>query len=337
MADITFPDRPLRRAFIAGVGASIPERILTNHDLEQMVETSDEWITERTGIKERRIARDDQPTSDLAAEAATNALQEAGCRPEDLDLIICATISGDVQLPATACYVQDAIGATAPAFDISAACTGFIYGLAIGSQFIQTGACNNVLVIGAEKLSAFTDWTDRATCVLFGDGAGAALLRPCPPDRGLLEFELGTDGKGAELLIVTAGGSRCPTTHATVDAGGQYIRMGGREVFKFAAKALADSSLSVLQKAGVAPSDVALVIPHQANQRITEAATKRLGLPPERVWSNIARYGNTSSASIPIALREALDAGRIQDGDYVVLTGFGGGLTWGACLIKWGP
>jgi len=310
--------------------------VLTNADLERIVDTSDQWITERTGIKERRIAADDETASTMGTAAARQALSAAGVSPEQLDLIITATVTGDMTFPATACLMQAALGAgNAGAFDIGAGCTGFVYGLSVASQFVESGVYDHILVVGTEKLSFITNWSDRTTCVLFGDGAGAAVLGPCESDRGILGFELGAEGTGGDLLCVPSGGSLRPLTHERLDAGEHYLRMNGREVFKFAARALSDSPARVMARLGIAPSEVAMLIPHQANSRITEAAIKRLNVPSERVYSNVERFGNTSAASIPIALSEAVGRGLIRDGDIVILTGFGAGLTYGTCAMKW--
>lgn len=327
---------PEQQAGIVGLGTYVPERILTNQDLEQMVDTSDEWIRTRTGIRERRVAGEDQAASDLAVLAAQRALDDAGISPQELDLIIVATNTPDMLFPATACLVQDRLGAgQAGAFDLLAGCTGFIYALAVGSQFIAAGGAGTVLIIGAEILSRITNWRDRNTCVLFGDGAGAAVLRPVPPGYGVLATKLGAQGAGGPLLCVPAGGSRQPACPETVATDLHFIHMNGREVFKFAVKTMEESSLEVLQAAGLTPQELDFLIPHQANIRIIDAATRRLGLPLERVLVNVDRYGNTSTASIPLALEEALHQGRIKDGDNVVLVSFGAGLTWGATALRW--
>lgn len=327
---------PEQQAGIVGLGTYVPERILTNQDLEQMVDTSDEWIRTRTGIRERRVAGEDQAASDLAVLAAQRALDDAGISPQELDLIIVATNTPDMLFPATACLVQDRLGAgQAGAFDLLAGCTGFIYALAVGSQFIAAGGAGTVLIIGAEILSRITNRRDRNTCVLFGDGAGAAVLRPVPPGYGVLATKLGAQGAGGPLLCVPAGGSRQPACPETVATDLHFIHMNGREVFKFAVKTMEESSLEVLQAAGLTPQELDFLIPHQANIRIIDAATRRLGLPLERVLVNVDRYGNTSTASIPLALEEALHQGRIKDGDNVVLVSFGAGLTWGATALRW--
>ncbi|MFZ5626176.1 MAG: beta-ketoacyl-ACP synthase III [Bacillota bacterium] len=325
------------RATIAGIGAAVPEQVLTNFDLEKMVDTSDEWIQTRTGIKERRIAPEQMATSHLAIEAARQALDRARLSPDELDLILVATVTPDYPFPATACLVQAALGASrAAAMDLSAGCTGFIYALTVGAQFIETGLYRNVLVIGAEVLSRIIDWTDRNTCVLFGDGAGAAVLTPAQPGYGFLSFELGADGGGAELLYMPAGGSRQPITAEVLAQRLNKIYMNGREVFKFAVRIMGDAADAAIRKAGLTYADIDYFIPHQANIRIIEAAAKRLELPMEKVHVNVDRYGNTSAASIGLALQEAVAAGKISSGDYVVLVGFGAGLTWGAITLRWG-
>lgn len=320
---------------IKGVGHALPPNILTNSQLEQMVETDDEWIVQRTGIKERRITDKDTATSDLAAEAAKNALADAGVAAEDLDLIIVGTVTPDNAFPSTACLVQRNLGAwKAAAFDIEAACTGFIYGMSIADQFIRTGTFKNILVIGAETLSKITDYTDRNTCILFGDGAGAAVLQ-AGDEPGLMGIEIGADGRGGELLVQPAGGSRLPASPETVANRQHFIQMAGREVFKFAVRIIGESSERVLKMAGLESGDIDLLIPHQANLRIIDSACKRLSVPRERVFVNLDRYGNMSAASIPIALSEAVSNGDIKTGDNILLVGFGGGLTWGAAAIKW--
>ena len=322
---------------IAGLGSYLPEKILTNADLEKMVDTNDKWITERTGIKERRIAREDQASSDLAVEAAKIALKKASLAPEEIDLILIATITPDMFFPSTACVVQDKLGATnAAALDISAACSGFIYGLVICHSLICQGKYKKVLLIAAETLSKITDWEDRATCVLLGDGAGAAVLTPSDsPKEGLLASALGAIGSAGELLYIPAGGSRNPATHETVDKKMHYLKMQGNELFKIAVKSLVEAAKIVMQKAKVKPEDIDLFFPHQANIRIINASATRIGIPMEKVYINIDKYGNTSAASIPIALDEALRTGRIKKGDLILLDAFGGGLTWGACLLRW--
>ncbi|BAF59926.1 3-oxoacyl-(acyl-carrier-protein) synthase III [Pelotomaculum thermopropionicum SI] len=328
--------RKLIRAGIAGVGCYLPDRVLTNAHLEEMVETSDEWIITRSGIRERRIASPDQATSDLAVIAAGRALAAAGIGPEEVDMVIVATNTPDMFFPATACLVQDRIGAKrAGAFDLAAGCTGFIYAMAVGSQFISTGASRTVLVIGAETLSRVTNWEDRNTCVLFGDGAGAVVLRPSADESGILAFKLYSDGSKGPLLMMPAGGSRRPATRETVEEKLHYIHMNGREVFKFAVRIMEDAVAEVLDATGLKESEVDFFIPHQANIRIIDSAAKRLGLPMDKVLVNVDRYGNTSTASIPLALEEAWRGGRIKKGDNIVMVGFGAGLTWGAMVIRW--
>ena len=324
------------RAHICGWGKAVPQRVLTNDDLAQMVDTSDEWIRARTGIGERHIASDGETTFSLALQAARQALEVAGLKPSQLDLIIVATVTPDHAFPATACLVQDGLGATsAAAFDLSAGCTGFVYGLSVAADLISAGAYGNALVIGAETLSRITDWSDRATCILFGDGAGAVVLRANGADGGVLSTILGSDGSGGDLLRLPAGGSREPASHRTVAEGLHYLTMRGREVFRFAVRTMPAATRQVLEQAGLDLSDLSLIIPHQANQRIIEASMRSLKLPPEIVFSNLERYGNTSAASIPIALCEAAEQGRIQRDDLVVCVGFGAGLTWGAAAIRW--
>ncbi|KPJ63813.1 3-oxoacyl-ACP synthase [candidate division KD3-62 bacterium DG_56] len=326
----------LRSVGILGIGSHVPERVLTNAELERMVDTSDEWIITRTGICERRIAEDGTAASDLALPAARQALEMAQVAPEDLDLVVVATVSPDMPFPATAGLVQDKLGASkAAAFDLGAGCTGFIYALAVGAQPIATGLYENALVIGAEALSKITDWTDRRTCVLLGDGAGAAVLAPAENGRELLSFYLRSDGSGWSSLHIPAGGTRLPATEATVRDHLHYIHMNGQEIFKFAVRVLEEAILVALDRAGVSLDQVKLIVPHQANIRIIDAAAKRLNLPMDRFVCNVDRYGNTSAASIPIALDEAHREGRIQPGDYVVLVAFGAGLTWGATVLRW--
>ena len=323
-------------AHIVGWGKYVPQRVLTNDDLARMVDTSDGWIRTRTGIAERRIVADGETTFSMALQAARQALEVAGLNPAQLDLIIVATVTPDHAFPATACLVQDALGAThAAAFDLSAGCTGFVYGLSVAADLISAGVYQNALVIGAETLSRITNWSDRATCVLFGDGAGAVLLQANGTNGGVLSTVLGADGSGGDLLCLPAGGSREPASHRTVAEGLHYLKMKGREVFRFAVRTMPAATRQVLEQAGLEISDLNLLIPHQANQRIIEASARALGLPPEAVFSNLERYGNTSAASIPIALCEAVEEGRIQRDDLVVCVGFGAGLTWGAAAIRW--
>ncbi|GAA4072609.1 beta-ketoacyl-ACP synthase III [Amphibacillus indicireducens] len=306
---------------IIGVGHYLPESILTNKDLEKMVDTTDEWIRTRTGIETRHIAKKEEETSDMAYYAAKNALDHSGLEAEDIDLILVATVTADQSFPSVACQVQEKLGAThATAMDIGAACSGFIYGVVTAKQFIDGGTYRNILVIGAEKLSKITDWSDRNTCVLFGDGAGAAVVSEVSEDKGILSFELGADGKGATSLHQDGGN----------------IRMNGREVFKFAVRQMPESAEAVVKKAGLVKEDVDYLIPHQANIRIMEAARERLGISKEKMSYSVNKYGNTSAASIPISLSEDVRNGKITNGDLVVLVGFGGGLTWGSMALRWG-
>lgn len=324
------------RAKITGTGSYTPEKILTNHDLEKMVDTSDEWITERTGIKERRIAALNQTTSDLAFEASKNALKNAGTKAKDLDLIIVATVTGDMPMPSTACLLQSRLEAKkAAAFDVSAACSGFVYGLSAADSFIKSGAYKKVLLVGAELLSKFIDWKDRTTCVLFGDGAGAVVLEATKGESGILSTHLYSDGAMWEMLNLPGGGSKNPPSDESIHKGLHYMKMKGNETFKVAVRALENLVVDTLKKNDIKPSQLALLIPHQANLRIIQATAKRLGLSMDKVVVNIDKYGNTSSASIPIALDEAVRTGRIRQGDYILLEAFGGGLTWASALIKW--
>lgn len=323
-------------AHVVGWGKYVPACVLTNDDLARMVDTSDEWIRERSGIRERRLAADGETTASMSIEAARQALEVAGLKPAQLDLIIVATVTPDQLFPATACLVQDALGASrAAAFDLSAGCTGFIYGLAIAAHLLRAGAYRTALVIGAETLSRITDWTARETCVLFGDGAGAVVLRAGENEGGVLASVLGADGSGGDLLELPAGGSRLPASHKTVAERLHFIHMKGREVFRFAVRAVPLATQQVMQQAGLPLEAINLLIPHQANQRIIEAAVRALDLPAERVYVNLDRYGNTSAASIPIALSEAAENGQIDPGDLVVCVGFGAGLTWGAVALRW--
>jgi len=325
----------MKKVGIIGVGAYLPAKILSNADLERMVDTSDEWITTRTGIKERRLVSPDEAASDLAIKAAQQALKDAQLEAKDLDLIIIATITPDMQFPSTACIVQNGLGAkNAICFDISAACAGFVYAIVIAKQFIATGSCKNALVVGSEVMSSVTDWQDRNTCVLFGDGAGAAVLAPVK-SGGILSGYLGNDGSKVDLLLIPGGGSRHPATHKTVDDRLHYLKMEGNEVFKLAVKIMSESAQIALKQAGLECSDVDLVIPHQANIRILSAVAKKLRLPKEKIYLNIEKYGNMSSASTAVALCEAVREGRIKKGDVVLLDAFGAGLVWGACVIKW--
>jgi 3-oxoacyl-[acyl-carrier-protein] synthase-3 len=322
---------------IAGWGKYLPERVMPNSELAELVDTSDEWIRARTGIGERRIAAPEETTCTLAVNAARAALDKAGARPEDLDMVIVATCTPDyANMPATASLVQHALGATrAGAMDMNAVCSGFIYALASASQFIVSGAYRSVLVVGAEVFTRILDWQDRSTCVLFGDGAGAVVMEPSSQPGGLLSFVLGSDGAGACSLYVPAGGSRQPTSAATVAERGHYVKMQGREVFRFATRVLPDSVVQALEAAKLTTDDVDVLIPHQANTRIIDHAVRRLKVPESAVFSNVERYGNTSAASIPVALCEAVEEGLVVPGSTVVMSGFGAGLSWGTVVWKW--
>lgn len=324
-------------AAITGWGMSVPERRLTNADLERMVETSDEWITTRTGIRERRIVGPGESTSTLATEAGRRALAKAGVEPGQIDLVILATCTPDRPFPATACTVQNNLGITGvPAFDLAAACSGFVYGLNVATSMVRAGAAKNVLFIAADVFTKYINWNDRNTCVLFGDGAGAVVLQATEQPLGMLSCVMGADGGSEDLMAVDAGGSRLPATPELLEQGRQYVYMNGREIFKLAVRGMGDSSTEAMAQAGVSTEQIELVIPHQANLRIIDAAAKRLGVPLERVMVNIDRYGNTSAATIPIALAEAAEQGRLHEGDNVLLTAFGGGLTWASAVVRWG-
>jgi 3-oxoacyl-[acyl-carrier-protein] synthase-3 len=305
---------------ILGIGRYESDRVWTNKDLEKMMDTSDEWIRTRTGIEERRIAPDEVDTSQMAYEAAVRALEDAELTAQDIDLILVATVTPDYPFPSVACMIQDKLGAVdAAALDIGAACAGFMYGMVTAKQFIDNGTYRHILVVGAEKLSKVVDWTDRSTAVLFGDGAGAVVVGPVSDGKGILSYELGADGSGGKYLYQD-----------------EFIKMNGREVFKFAVRQMGQTAVNVVQKAGLKTEDIDFLVPHQANVRIMDAACERLGLPKERMSVTVKKYGNTSSASIPMALVEALKDGRIKDGDVIVLIGFGGGLTWGGIALRWG-
>jgi 3-oxoacyl-[acyl-carrier-protein] synthase-3 len=326
-----------RYAHILGWGQYIPSKVLTNDDLAQMIDTSDEWIIERTGIRERHIVADGETTATMSIKAAQDALRVADFAPDDVDLIIVATATPDYMFPSTACLVQDALGAThAAAFDLSAGCSGFVYGLAMATHSIRSGAYNSALIIGSETLSRVTDWEDRNTCVLFGDGAGAVLLIGSDVEGGVLSTVLGSDGSGGEVLVIPGGGSRHPASQDTVLNRMHYIRMNGREVFRFAARILPRASREACEEAGLSTDDIDLFIPHQANKRIIQFAAKSLKVPEERIFMNLDRCGNTSAASIPLALVEAISRGFVKPNDTLVLVGFGAGLTWGAAAVRWG-
>lgn len=321
---------------IIGTGKYVPERILSNKELEEMVETNDEWIVTRTGIKERRLASPEEATSDLALIASKQAIAAAGLTAEDIDLIIVATITPDMFFPSTACLLQDKLGAKkAAAFDLSAACSGFIYGMATGSSMIASGMYKHVLVVGAETLSRITDYTDRNTCILFGDGAGAVVLGQVQEGRGFRSFELGADGSGGDLLKVCGGGSRVPATEDSITNKKHFIHMAGNDVFKFAVRIMGSAAEDALKKAGISKDDIDLLVPHQANIRIIQSALSRLNLSDDKAMINLDKYGNMSAASIPVALAEAVEEGRVNEGDCLVLVGFGGGLTWGASVLIW--
>ncbi|MCK9604345.1 MAG: ketoacyl-ACP synthase III [Candidatus Omnitrophica bacterium] len=325
----------MKKIGIIGLGEYLPKKILTNADLEKMVDTSDEWIITRTGIKERRLAAKNEVTSDMALKAAKQALDNAGLKAADLDLIIVATITGDMPFPAVACILQNALGAKAAVcFDISAACAGFVYAIAVAQQFIARGTYKNALVVGAETLSSITDWQDRNTCVLFGDGAGAVVLSEVK-SGGILSTHMGSDGSKAGLLMMPGGGSRNPASKETLEKRMHYLKMQGNEIFKLAVTIMAEAAQVALKKAGLECQDIDLVIPHQANIRIIMAMAKKLKLPKEKIYLNIEKYGNMSSASTATALCEAAKSGRIKKGDIVLLDAFGAGLVWGACVIKW--
>ena len=331
------PSGKLRRTVsIIGTGSYVPKKVLTNDDLSKIVDTNDEWITTRTGIKERRIAADDEYTSDMGAKAARAAIEQAGISAEEIDLILVATASPDMVFPATACFVQTKIGAkNAACLDISAACAGFLFAIEIAQQFITSHTYDTVLVIGAEKLTTITDWTDRNTCVLFGDGAGAAILRSRGDSHGLISTHIASDGNFADILWMPGGGTRHPITRQNVDKHLQTIKMSGKDVYKQAVIAMVDAAKKALEKAGLSIEDIACVIPHQANVRIIEAVADRLKISIDKFFVNLDRYGNTSAAAVAIALDEANRSGRIKPGDYVLMVVFGGGLTWAGSIIEW--
>ena len=322
-------------ARISALGVYVPERVVTNDDLALTVETSDEWISTRTGIRERRVCAPEQATSDLAVAAADDLLTRNGFRAQDIDLVISTSLIPDMIFPATASIVAERIGAVnAGAFDVQSGCTGFVYGLAVAAAFVAAGIYHNVLVTGAEALSKGLDWEDRGTCVLFGDGAGAVMVGPSD-NGGIFSFDLGNDGAGAQFLNMPAGGSRLPASHETVDRRQHFIKMNGSEVFRFATRKVVESCEKALNDAGLTAADVDLFVPHQANIRIIESVARRLGFSDEQVFANLDRYGNTSCASIPLCLHEAMACGRLKKGDRLLMVGFGAGLTWGSCLTKW--
>jgi len=328
--------RDFRNVGIIGTGSYLPEQEMTNFDLEKIVDTSDEWIRTRTGIESRRIADENTATSDLAYKAAEKAMEAAGVTADQIDLIIVGTLTPDHIIPSTACIVQEKLGAkNAAAFDLEAACSGFVYGLTIAQQFITTGMYEHVLVIGAETMSKILDFEDRKTCVLFGDGAGAVVLGPVGENRGIMSMDLGADGSGGPALMVPAGGTRMPATAQSVLDRLHYLTMDGSEVFKFAVRTMPMTSQRAIEKAGLTVDDIDFLVPHQANTRIIKSALKRLKFPMEKVYINLERVGNMSAASIPVALDEAVRAGKIKENDNVVLVGFGAGLTWGSCVINW--
>jgi len=325
----------MQKAGILGLGCYLPPKKLTNSDLAKIVETSDEWITSRTGIRERRIASKEVATSDLGVEAARLAIKDAGLSPEDIDLIITATITPDMAFPATSCIIQDKIGAkNAACFDINAACSGFVFTMVIAQQFVNSGLYDHVLVIGAEKLTSIVDWKDRSTCVLFGDGAGACVVGKSE-DRVIVSSFMGADGSGGHLLSVPAGGSRLPATEDTVKDRLHFLKMGGNEVFKIAVRIMVEAATNAIKNAGLGLDDISLFIPHQANMRILLAVAKRLGVSQDKIFMNIEKYGNMSAASTAVALVEAAQENKIKKGEHVVLVAFGGGLTYGASVIKW--
>lgn len=325
------------KVYIKGVGKYLPDKILTNKDLENMVDTSDKWITTRTGIKQRRIADDKIAVSDMGYEAAKKAISDADLQPEDIDMIIVATITADMFFPSTACLIQKNLGikSVVAAFDISAACTGFTYAVSIGEKFVKSGQYKNILIVGTEKLSSITDWEDRNTCVLFGDGAGACVLSKSEDGNGILSSYLRADGNYANLLKVPAGGSRMPASHETIDQKLHYLKMEGTELFKVAVRRMKESIKMGLKKAGLSYDDIDVIIPHQANIRILKAVSRAIKVPVEKFFINIQKYGNMSGASTAVALAEAVEEGFIKKGDLVVLVAFGGGLVWGGNIIKW--
>ena len=325
------------RACVGGWGTAVPEKLVTNAEMEQRVDTTDAWIVERTGIRERHVAATTDTTASLAIDAGTAAIKNAGIPPDAVDLLIVATASPEQPIPHTGAFVGEGLGLRCGSFDLGAGCAGFVYMLVVGSSLLATGNLDHVLIVGAEILSRIIDPDDRATSILFGDGAAAAVLSRSPDDGpGVLAWDLGCDGSAAGLLEIRAGGSRMPATAETIAAGEQYLKMQGQEVFRRAVRVVVESARTTLDRAGVATSDVAWFVPHQANIRIIESASSRLGIPAERTIVNIDRYGNTSAASIPLALAEAADDGRLRDGDLVLMSGFGAGMTWASALLQWG-
>jgi 3-oxoacyl-[acyl-carrier-protein] synthase-3 len=328
--------KPKRSVSIIGTGSYVPDRVLTNAELEKSVDTSDEWIVSRTGIRERRIAADTEFTSDMAAKAAERAIEQAGITPDEIDLIVVASVTPDMFFPSTSCFVQKKIGAKrAACFDISAACSGFLYGIEIAQNFITSHTCNTVLVIGADKLSTIVDWTDRNTCVLFGDGAGAAILRNRTGSHGVIATHMGSDGNYSDILSIPGGCSRYPTSVENIHLKLNTIKMSGKEVYKQAVNAMCSAANAALEQSGITLADLACIIPHQANMRIIEALADRMKLPLDKFLVNLDRYGNTSAAAVAIALDEANRTGRMKIGDYVLLVVFGGGLTWASSVIQW--
>jgi 3-oxoacyl-[acyl-carrier-protein] synthase-3 len=326
----------MKRAQIVGIGAYAPQRVMTNSELEKLIDTTDEWIVQRTGIRERHIVDEHEGPADLALRAARQALDRAGVGPEEIDLIVVGTTAGDMLFPTTANLLQHRLGCrNAGSMDVYAACSGSVYSLSVGAQYIQTGKYETVLCVGAECLSRFTDFTDRGTCILLADAAGAAVLRPAEGEAGIIDTDLYSDGRYGELLMLPAGGSRYPATRETVDKGMHFAKMKGNEVFKVAVRMFGDCAQRILERNGFKPTDIDLFVPHQANLRIIEAAVKRLGLPMERVIVNVERYGNTGAASVYVALEEAWATKRLRAGDLVLLAAFGGGFTWGAALLRW--
>jgi 3-oxoacyl-[acyl-carrier-protein] synthase-3 len=327
----------MMRATIAGIGSALPSGRLTNEDLERRVDTSSAWIVERTGIRERRVAASDETTATLGVAAGANAIKQAGLTPHAIDLLVLATATPEQPIPHTGAFVSDRLGLRCGSFDLQAGCAGFVYALVVGSSLLTAGNLDHVLVVGSETLSRIVDPGDRSTCVLFGDGSAAVVLsRAADDETGLLAWDLGCDGSAADLLEIRAGGSRLPTSAATIAGGEHYLKMAGQEVFRRAVRVIVESATATLERAGCTTNDVAWFVPHQANLRIIETAAKKLGLPRERTVVNIDRYGNTSAASIPLALAEAADDGRIKEGDLVLLSGFGAGMTWASALLRWG-